>query len=761
MKPWRPALVGLALLATGCDAERRVVYDLAQRVAVAERESFSRQVVLFGTPQAQTYEAEGFHPWAGGSGDRYVWARREVEVAIHWDDASSRVGVVDLAPFPGVAEQGVRVLLNGVEIEAFGLGPQRRRYRLGLPAESQVVGENRLRFEFEATASLADIDPSSGDTGQLAAAFYSLTLGAADDGGLEDLLRRGAPVPFARADEGGVPGFVQVGRSRVGFAVRVPEAAELRVAPRLHVAARGSGRAARARVSLETVAGERELWSGELREGAPIAELTIALEADAGDFARVAFDVEGGHDGRMTWVEWQAPRVLGASAALRKRTVGAREAADWLLERLGEKNVVLIVLDAARATQLGAYGYDRDTTPEIDRIAREGVVLDRVYTPAVYTLGAMSAVWTSQHPDRHRTETSFSARLPASRLTLAELLSARGIHTAGFVANAVAGEAFGFERGFSEFHEVYREQGSGADAFREAVPRFWKERGAQRFFAYIHFREPHFPYDPRPPFDTRFGPEGPIPKAARSDMDWWTDVNQGRRELTEEARAHLVSLYDGNLAYVDAEIGRVRRDLERAGLWDETVIIVTADHGEALWEHDWVGHNVQLYEESVHVPLVVRFPPGTGPAGVRFDEFADLTAVGPTIAELFGALGEGGSDEAFEGKSLIPLIAGGPGAPFVVSRTVWNRPSYALRDAEYKFILNTATGEAVLYDLTRDLGEREDVTASEPLVAAYYREQLYEWMARLVARPEAGGVVAPTEDQCRNISALGYISACQ
>ena len=117
-------------------------------------------------------------------------------------------------------------------------------------------------------------------------------------------------------------------------------------------------------------------------------------------------------------------------------------------------NVVLLILDAARAEQFGTYGYPRPPTPEIDRIAAEGVVFERAYTPAVYTLGALSSLWTSQYPDRHHSEVSYADPLPRDRLTLAEALSARGVRTAGFVANAVAGPIHGFDRGFGDIAEL-------------------------------------------------------------------------------------------------------------------------------------------------------------------------------------------------------------------------------------------------------------------------------------------------------------------
>ena len=273
----------------------------------------------------------------------------------------------------------------------------------------------------------------------------------------------------------------------------------------------------------------------------------------------------------------------------------------------------------------------------------------------------MSSVWTSQYPDRHHGEVSFSAKLPKDRLTLAELLSAQGIHTGGFVANPVAGRLFGFDRGFVDFDEVWSTLGSSGAVFRTAVPPWLAKNRDRRFFAYVHFREPHFPYDPEPPFDTKFGPDGPIPKALRRSEPFFRDVNQGRRPFSEAEREHLVRLYDGNLAFADQEIGALRRALEAEGLWEKTVVIVAADHGEELFEHGWIGHNVHLYEPSVHVPLIVRFPKGTGPAGVRVPALADLLDLAPTIADVFGVRGKGGSDRAFQGRSLLPVVAGRAG----------------------------------------------------------------------------------------------------
>jgi choline-sulfatase len=421
-----------------------------------------------------------------------------------------------------------------------------------------------------------------------------------------------------------------------------------------------------------------------------------------------------------------------------------------------------VVLDAARAQDFGCYGYSRRTTPQIDRIAAEGVVFERAFTPAVYTLGAMSSVWTSQYPDRHHAEASYADRLPAGRLTLTEALGALGIQSGGFVLNPVAGRAMGFDRGFTEFVEAFAlapESGSRGEGLRRMLPPWLATHRDRRFFAYVHFREPHFPYNPGPPFDTQFGADAPLTLAQRQEKTWYTDVNQKRVQPTPEEIAHLVRLYDGNLAYVDREVGLLRQALEEAGLWEKTVLILSSDHGEQLYEHRYISHSAQVYEESMRVPLVVRFPAGKGPQGVRIRELVDLLDISPTVMDAFGLSGQGSWEKAFQGRSLLPVIAGAQGKPAVLSRTVWDRPVYALRDARFKYIYDTRSGEGRLFDLEQDSRETHDVQASEPLRAAYYRESLQQWVASLADVPHQAGATpagAMTREQCEQLKALGY-----
>lgn len=759
----RLLLASMLVAMAGCDARpKRVVYDLAERVPIAERES-DPEVVLFGTPAAEPYQAAGFFKWAGGRGDRFVWARRQVEVALVFAGAAPRAAVVDLRPFEGVPEQALRALLNGREVARLRLGPARQRVLIRLPAEVQLAGENRLRFEFAGTASAADVDKASSDGGQLAAAFYSLAVAGAADATLVDLLGRDAPRPFSQAEEAGVPVTFQVGRSAVRHALRVPAGAELRFRPELHAAAGARDGSARASVSFESRPGlERELWSGVLTaRDAASGEVALLLPGVEGETMGLTFRVEAG---RHAWVAWRAPRILGRTGAPPAQAQNVERGTSGLRLSLAGKSVVFVILDAARAQQLGCYGYPRATSPQLDRIAREGVLFEQAFTPAVYTVGAMSSIWTSQQPDEHHGESSFEARLPEDRLTLAELLSAQGVHTAGFVANAMAGRARGFDRGFKEFHELYNDPalGSRAELFKKALPGWLLRHRQGRFFLYVHFREPHFPYDPPPEFRTRFGPDAPLPKEASRDRQWYVEVNRGERRPSQAEIEHLVRLYDGNLAYVDRELGELRKALASASLLNEVVLVIAADHGEQLYEHGYVSHSAQLFEESVRVPLIVRFPEGVARPPRRVGGLVDLSDVAPTIADVFGVLGRGGSERSFDGSSLLGVLAGGAGRPFVVSRSVWERPLYAVRDDRFKLIRNTRTGEEQLFDLERDPRERRDVLSEEPLRAAQLRQELHAFMARVRSRPlGAGQKVELTKEQCENMRSLGYLDGCK
>jgi len=740
----RVALLGMGLLA--CGRSENVYLDLAERAAAADHVRSYRFAPL-GPPAGEPWRGPGLLREAAGLLPR-VASRRLSEVSLFLDEPAPRGIVLDLEPRPGLVAQTLKVWLNDTELAFQPLAPARRRYLFVLPAAAQRSGANRLGLVFgEAAAALPGI-------GRAAATLHAVALGPEGDAGLQDLVSPGAPPPFGVVSANGRRDLVQAGAGQVRWSFRLPQAAELRTTPRLLPEA---GRArVRFRVGLESEGASRELWA---REWTPelALELRLPLAGSVGSPVTLSLELEGGAG---AWGRWEAPRVVSRQPPeppLRQPFGPAESKTGESLRRdLGGASVLLIVLDAARAQQLGCYGYPHPTTPEIDRIAREGVVFERAYTPAVYTLAAMASAWTSLHPDEHGAGIEQGVKLGAGPPTLAEGLSAHGVSTAAFVANVIAGPVFGLGRGFARSTEVFRGHGSAADSFRVELWPWLEENHARRFFAYAHYREPHFPYDAPPAFVARFGPDAPLPAAAKTDESFVSSVNWHGRGLNAAEQAHLVRLYNANLAYVDAEIGALRRRLEELGAWRRTLVIVTADHGEQLYERRFVGHNEQLYEPSVRIPLLVRFPAGRGPTGVRVGGLVDTTDLAPTIAEAFGLPPE--ATRAFDGRSLLPVIAGAPGKAAVVSRTLGDRPRYMLRDERYKYIGDTRLGREQLFDLEADPAEDRDLAAARPTLVAYYRQRLAAWLVGLRrVRGEALGEGSLTPEQRENLKALGYV----
>jgi arylsulfatase A-like enzyme len=556
------------------------------------------------------------------------------------------------------------------------------------------------------------------------------------------------------------PVLDQLGPSAVRYALPLPERAELRFTPVVEA----DGGPARMWVTLEPAGSEpREIWSAEVSAGSAPTEVVLPLAAKPGH-ARITLHVEG-RSGAPVAAGWRTPRIFGRGGVerLRARAQPAEERARAgpLRGSLAGLNVLVVVLDAGAARHFSAYGYTRATTLNVDRLAREGVLFERAYTPAPFTIAAVSSMWTSLYPEQHHAGTRHRAPLPRERVTLAEVLSARGVSTAGFAANPSAAAPFGLARGFQEFHLLPVTGGASphfprAEEFRAPV-RDWLSRVRdRRFFAYLHFLEPHFPYDPPHPFNQLFGRPSPRMLAAGRDDGWVRKVNASRYVPTAEEAADFVRLYDGNLAYADREIGWLRQTLEELGLLERTIVIVTADHGESLLERGALGHGTHLYEECVRVPLVMRFPVGRGPAGLRVRELVGLLDIAPTVADLFDAL-TAEAAQAYEGISLLPVLGGAPGRRVILSRSMQERPSYALNDGTWKLIHSLKTGKSEVYRLSDDPDEQHDLLEAEPLQAELMRQELYRWLRDL--RVERGTATEErlTPAELEALRALGYV----
>ncbi len=712
------------------------------QAAPAAEAEFPWEYLAFGTLAAAPFQEKGFErttvePFS----DSYALVKARPQVLLRWGAPAARIAVLDAAPPPGASEAAADVSLNGTPVGRVVLQEGRRRYAIALPAEAQRPGGNRLHLAFSPPAGAKETTAT-----RPAARLYSLTVGAAGDADLEWLGRDGAPPPLGIAQSGAGRAVVQAGPSAIRYAFRAPARAELRFTPELHSRARAARAAAVFSVSVGPRAGsEREVWRRRVAaEDAGAGEVALDLPLTAGDAASLVLRVAPGGGSRPAWGLWEGLRVMGDVEPDSARD-GSRPS--------DPAGVLLVILDAAGAKHFGCYGYSRRTTPEIDRIAAESVVYERANSPAVFTRSSMASLWTSQYPDQHRVGVDEDVGISGERPTLAELLSARGIHAAGFIGNPVA-RGFNLDRGFAEFHSVYTQkvnlgEVTHADAFRKVLPAFFQGRSARRFFAYVHYLEPHFPYDPPPPFTTMFGPDAPLSIDQRRQHEWFWAVNEGRARATPEEIDHLVRLYDGGLAFVDREVGFLRRTLEQAGMWDRMLVILTADHGEGLGEHGWIGHMKQVHEEAAHVPLIVHYPAGQGPPGSRVKEVVSLLDLAPTIADALGVDVPAG---AFVGRSLL---RGAPGSR-AVTRNTDLVPTYGVTDGGYRLIFQASDRAQQLYDVRADAGETHDLADAQPGWAAVQRQALQRFV--LALRPEKPTPIRPpTPAELEQLRALGYV----
>ena len=774
-----PALLALALLAAGVAwwtsssrAPSVVIYDLAERFPFAARASY-RDTILFGFPDAEPHLISGFggDPELRGR-ERFLWVRQGATLKVDVSGAFDRALIFDIEAYAGIEDQSLALSVNGRSLGRQVIPQTRSRVRFDWPAGAQAP-VSELKLVFGKAIVPANEKGGSGDTRDFAAALFSLTIGDPKDKTLDLTLERDTPRAYEVSEKDAVPSLVLPGMSQTSFAFRLPEDASLEFESALHPWSAASGGKGTLQIAFDATDGTRRESVQIPLEATTLDPVRIPLRGEEGTPFIVRMDVISESAG-VTFAQIRAPRILGRPTPSAEPPKTAPKFTEAL--GAGKPNVLFIVLDAARALSFGVYGHSRNATPNLDRLASEGFVFDNAYTTAVYTLAAMSSVWTSQQPDRHHGDVAFSAKLPAHRLTLAQILTAQGIHTAGFVANGVAGSFNGFDRGFKEFDEPWRKYGSAASGFRNVVPPFldrMKKEGT-RFFAYVHYREPHEPYDPPPPFDTKFGPDGPVLKVHRDGGEpakkWLKDVNQGVIRPSNEEIEHLRRLYDGNLAFADQEVGYLLAGLESRGLLDNTLVMVIGDHGEALLEHGWIGHNAQVFEESARVPLIMALPKAMREAHppARVAALVDLTDIAPTILEVFGLAGAGGSARAFQGRSLFRQLAaqerGNEDSREVLTRTVWDRPIYALRNASHTFVYNAATTESSLFDRgsnPRREGPNDDYAPRAPIaLLETYRQNLLAWVASLKQPSVAGDTTeGMSREQCEELKALGYLSA--
>lgn len=417
----------------------------------------------------------------------------------------------------------------------------------------------------------------------------------------------------------------------------------------------------------------------------------------------------------------------------------------------GRHNILLLSIDTLRADHLGAYGYPRPTSPELDALAAQGVLFERPSAQAPSTLLSHTAIFTSQIPQHHGASHVRYLPLADSAVTLAETLAAQGYETASYNSGGQLASIFGLGQGF----EIYEK---GPDPFHWAVDRsraFFEARRARReerpFFLFLHTYEVHHPYTPSPvDLELFAGPySGSLPQSISIEL--LDDLNHGRRQLAPGDLEFIVAAYDAEIRSVDRGFGRLVEMLRRMDLLDDTLLVVTSDHGEEFGEHGLVGwHSHSLYEEMLWVPLIFRLP-GMRFAGRRPAQRVRSIDIAPTLLDLVGLE----PPPSFDGLSLVPLFgAGGSHADL---------PAIAFRDGPQGQVYEALTfrrwklDEGRLFDLENDPGQKFDRLALESGRAAALTAEL----RRLVDRRPGSAKAAKVElaaEEIERLRSLGYVA---
>jgi len=399
--------------------------------------------------------------------------------------------------------------------------------------------------------------------------------------------------------------------------------------------------------------------------------------------------------------------------------------------RFPNAHVLLITLDTTRPDRLGAYGYKGAVTPEFDAFARNGVLFENAYSPVPLTLPSHASILTGTYPPHHGVRTNGKYVLAPQAITLAETLKASGYDTAAFVSSFILDSRFGLDQGFDLYSDRMDdasriknlESERRAAAVYEDFAHWLEHYPGGRFFAWVHFFDPHSPYDPPEPY--------------RSD-------------------ARLPDPYDGEIAYMDVYLGKVRNLLGEKGFLDSTLIVLAGDHGEAFGEHQEAGHTIFCYEENIRVPLVLAGPL-PWPRGIRVLHRVSLVDILPTILEYLKM-----ETPAFvQGRSLLPFIEG---------RKLGDRDEY-FESLYSQEVLGCAALQGIfrgpwkfirlpkpeLYDLSSDPHEKINLAEAQPDRTKKMGAALVALEKKWSSSGWASGRVVSGEEKSR-LKSLGYLA---
>lgn len=649
--------------------------------------------------------------------------------------------------------QEMEVWFAGESLGTISFGPEEKQYRLYIPSRLQKTGANELTLRFSVLQRnpdwLGNRDRHHDYPFPYVCGYFSdLKFHFGDENG---------PFPYVAADEteaikpsGHGDSLSQLARSTMDIAVDLPEGAVLGVegivqSPTgdtenitLTIAARSDGE------------GEyTPLWSQKYAIGNGTASVRFEESLDLGDRAGspqlLRFQVDSGNWLPQSAAIWRRMEVRSPAA----NAAPAPEVPATAAKK--PRNVVIIILDALRADYVGSYGGNAEATPNLDALAAEAVRFENPIVTAPYTICSISSLFSGLLPETHGVR-KISQVFPKGLENMPLAFRRSGFYTIALAGTQFLMPKYGLSRSFETVIPLRNdgfksEQVTTMDTEAMARGVRMAVESGKPFFLYAHLLPPHWPYNPPAPYNTFFisGREPQVQKA------WQVKslLEVGLMQPDDEDLAIYQMLYRNNLRYADECVRQMIGMLKEQGVWEDTLFIVTSDHGESLGEHREFGHTTNVFEQTARVPLIVRFP-GVAPRVVS--QQVGLIDFFPTFAELFTLKVE---KVRFQGRSIVPLLSGGEMQPadYYYTRAYSPKLIFSARGERYKYVSHDFA--EFYFDLQADPEERNNLIDRFAASAGIMRLKALRAAATGSSADEEE--VKLTREEEEDLKNLGYI----
>ncbi|MSP61053.1 MAG: hypothetical protein EXR72_12055 [Myxococcales bacterium] len=671
-----------------------VAASLLSLLATARAERHPVFSLVDNRPLAHTQRRGGLYIAAGGAGmARYVhfsrplptWRLRAVEEGRKVGLAMAAATLeVPLTPpqaaanavhigLKAPAQSSLRISASGKPSAAIALSGAWQVITVPLPDGALHAGENRLALTFAKWGKYG---------GQKAAAAV-------------EFIQIGGSAPAA-ADPPSPPAGIRLGKGAgAAFYAYVPKGG----------AVAATGEAGRCRVTVRA-------------EG--LAESELKLDGTPVDL--------GALGGKFTRLELFADGPQCEAATLARADLLADGPAPVRAAPKPPKNVIIWLTDNTRADKFRLYNpKSRVETPVFDALAKESTLFKVAYTQGNESRVSHASLWTSAYPSVHKMIPE-KAKLPQEFVTLAEAVRPSGRHTVGVMGNGFIDVFWGFGEGW-DYLKNHIHQGGGlkgddliADALKQLdAPPI---KGGKPFFLYIGSIDAHVSWRAHEPWLAKYDPAPYTGDFVKACTDPQLDqIVAGKLAVNERDKVRIIALYDADISYNDHVLGKLLAALKKRGQGEDTMLIMTSDHGEEFWDHGRIGHGQSLRQELVHVPFLIHYPPYFPPGRV-VEEGVEVLDVLPTITDALGVA----TPEAVQGESLIPLAQGfGAGYPRPSIASQYEL-AHAMRLGSYKIWVG-GSGDVRLFDGAADPHEDHDLMATRPIERRALTDALGLWMA--------------------------------